>query len=124
MSGSGQSSMGGVEVKIQGLEAIADRLNITVSTLQYHKQKGNIKLRKIGSWYYWADSEYLDQWRNQHYNPKYTGEELRYARLSLGYTVKNLAEAIGVTTHCVYYWENDVNIPLPKNMAKLESVLF
>ena len=50
-------------------------------------------------------------------------QHLRNARIERGLTVAEVAEQVGVTGPCVYFWETGQTRPRPANLSALCKVL-
>lgn len=55
--------------------------------------------------------------------PKWCGESLRIRRLYAGWTIRELAESVGVTKTTVHRWERNENAPTSDDLERLSRRL-
>lgn len=55
--------------------------------------------------------------------PRWKGSTLRIRRQWLGWTMKELAESVGVSKTTVFRWENDEHAPTSEELARLSHQL-
>ena len=50
-------------------------------------------------------------------------KRVREARMRKGLTIKNVADAVGLTSGSINYWESGGSFPVPENLIRLQEVL-